>query len=440
MTRDIHVGVALAAGRLVAVPDDGAAWTRALTPTEDGAPPDLADALTELRDVLGAGARAARRLHVALLPPLAQLRRIDLPGLRADEVRRVLRREPSRHLPIEAALPLALAVEGTGWRGSSPFTVLAAPRALVEGIDAAARRSGWRVAEIVSAESAWAAAAASLLPRERGTGAAIVACLEDRVEVLRVRGGRAIALRRLPAPVPEAGTLVARALLGEGETAPPPTAVIGEGALAAELRASLSAPPRAPDDDLPDESPAVLAARFAPRAAGPALLAEEEHEARAAGARRRAVVRLAAAGAMLVATAVVQLWGVSRDRASVAGERARLRGPVARALATRDSLALATERLAMLRATSAATPRWSALLAALAIELPEDAYVVSLGAAGDTLRLEGAATRAAPVFDALARLPGVTAIHPERAIRQEVDEDGETTEHFVLAARLRRAP
>ncbi len=458
-----HVGVALAADRIVAVlpgEDMCTPWTRALAPPGDGGilSPDLGDALAALREAVvearGGAANPGRLdpvaglLHVAVLPPLGRLRRLDMPGLGIGEARQVVLREPSRYLPLAAsALELEIDIDGEGWRRSSPFTVLAVARELVDGLHAAARRNGWRTAEIVSAEAAWAAAARSLLPDAPGDERALVVCLDQRLEVLRVRDGRVVAVRRVPGSTPEAATLAMSAIEGFGgrdARGRPSIAILGESSAAGELRDLLLergvAVVETSADGVLRGSPATIAACFAPRAAGPALLPESERIALRRRAARGTVVRLAAAGAMVALSGVTALWGASRERVYIAGQRALVHAPVARALQVRDSLSWLSQRLATLHSAGATAPRWSALITSLSAELPDDAFLLSLRADADTLRLEGSATRAALVFDALGRIPGVQAVRPEGAIRQDVTARGAATERFVLSARLGGQP
>lgn len=416
LARATRVGIALGRDQLLAVlPGDApsAPWIRPLSPfgDPDGEWPALARTLGDLRAAVSAASPFRSALHVALLPPLAHLRRVELPGLRVSEARSVLAREPSRYLPLPAdAPPLALEIEGEGWRQSSPFTLFAVPRALIDAIDAAARQSGWRVAEIVAAESAWAASASSLLPGAAGMDRVLAVRLDDRVDIVRARRGRIVSMRRFPPGAPGVGPLL------------------------------LSLPRGAIVDAGSQRSPAALAAAFAPRAAGPALLPDEDRIAMQHRAKRASIVRFAAAAALVVAAAGLQLWGASLEEARIAAERARLREQVSRALATRDSLTQAVNRLTVLRAAARSAPRWSSLIASLSAALPDDAFLVSLSVGSDTLHLEGSAARAAGVFDALGSVRGVRTVRPEGPIRQEMMEDGTATEHFTLSAQLEKRP
>jgi Tfp pilus assembly protein PilN len=137
---------------------------------------------------------------------------------------------------------------------------------------------------------------------------------------------------------------------------------------------------------------------------------------------------------------MLQLWGSARERSMIAGERARLRASVAEALARREAVAGAAEGIATVRAAAESAPRWSALIASLAETLPEDAFLIALGGSGDSLRLEGIAPRAAPVFDAVARIEGLRSLRPDGPIRQERSTAGATSERFTLTASLERKP
>ena len=448
----IQVGIAVGRDRVVAVaPGDPATtpWERPLTPPgdSDASWPGLAAALGELRVALLArrgGARSSDafrgELHVALLPPLGDLRRIELAGLNLSEARQVLRREPSRYLARSAdSAPLELDVEGDGWRRSSPFTLFAASRAIVDGVHAAARESGWRLGRIVAAEDAWAASASSLLPGRDVAERALVLCLDDRVEVVRARGGRTTAVRRFPLGVQGLASLVQLLHPGAPGSPRPHLAIVGESPNAEALRLTLAGGTDGGRAGAPTAwraSPALLAARFVTRAKGPALLPESERAARAHSARRANVIRYLAAFALLVGAAVLQLWGLSREHDAIVADRARLRGPVTQALAVRDSVGGLSGRLTTIRSAATAAPRWSALLVALSSRLPDDAYLVSLSADGDSLHLEGFATRAEGVFAALRGMQGISTLRPDGPIRQEIADDGSTSERFTLSARV----
>lgn len=454
--RALHVGVALDDRRVVAVLPGDAGTTvfeRALSPGLDGEAvwPDLAAALAALResclDALGTVKESSARpwneafLHIALMSPLAHLRRVELPGLDAAEAYRVCGREPWRYLPVPDDGPTVnLAIEGTGWRQASPFTLLAARETLVEEIGAAAREGGWAVAEIVPAQAAWAAGASAFLPDAAGGAGTLVVALATHVEILGVSDRRVVRIRRLPASASDVAAMVVSVLEGVSSR---PVAVLGASSFADALRDRIARSDlivQAPGGETSREQPAELAARFVRGAAGPALLPAAEQRQRLQRIRRGSVARFAAAVALLLAGGAVSALGVEREAAAVAAERARIRPAVAVARALRDSVAIAERRLATLRRAEAGAPRWSALIASLSTVLPEDAFLVSLRADADSVRIEGSAAEAATVFDAVRQVHSLGSASPAGPIRQEVQPDGAVRERFALAAPLQKAP
>ena len=401
------IGIALEANRLIARLSDGERWVRTLSPGPHGDSwLDLTEALGELYAVAG---DLPRELHVALLPPLAHVRRLELPGVSEHEAAQITRRDPSRFLPRrEHALDVAVA--GTGWRRMSPFLLVAVPTTTIEAIGAAAQQSGWRLGGIVPAQLAWASAGAP----HKGGANDVVIVLETHIELLRVRRGTVQCFRRIAGASPG---LTASELRG----------------LAARHGVELS------DDAVVISSPddaALVAAERSGQTVGPALLPAAGRVTVRQRQRRGIFGRFAAAAALVTVSAGLLPWGFGRERSAIAAERVRIRSKVFEARAVRESVAALNTRLAAVQSLEMGASHWPTLVAALADNLPSDAFLLSLSASGDTLRLEGGATRAAPVFDALATVAGLKSIHPEGPIRQEIRADGAALEHFVLAASL----
>ena len=435
-----RIGAAISRDRLYAAPKhhragihpDAPLWERALTPTSAGTSGwmDLAEAFKELADVVST---SRRELHVALLPPLASCRRLTMPGVRESEAREILKRDLNRYLPIETE-EQETDVHGTGAFARSPFSLLAAPREMLEAIAQAARQSGWHLAEIVAAESAWAAAAwhqhRSLFRRENS----LVVGLEDRIEILGVRRGRLLAIRRLPAAT------IATAVDAITNSATLSTPLLIGGSAVAAVRTQLEQRGLSPCE-LPDDArsaPAAWAARFASRSEGPALLPERERKERAHSERFRIMTRFAASAALLVMAGLLIWRAAERNRSRFASERARLRAEVMTAVARRDTLSALLERLTTLESRSSSAPRWSELLVSIGRELPNGAFLTLLRADGDTVRLEGVAPRASAAFDAIARVPQLRDVRPDGAIHQEVHGGAPTAERFTLIATFAR--
>ena len=412
-----HVGVALDGQRsVVRMPNGshpdrgrGSFWSRELNAEDlDRRRDDLSKLLAEVTAMVGEPCV----FHVALVPPLAQFRIIDLPGVRESEALRIVSRDPSRFLPLGSA-GVAIDLVSSRWRDASPFELVAAPLKLVEDITAAAHDAGGSLGGIVAAERAWASTA-SLAWWHRPATRDVVVTLERTIELVRLHGGRITSVRRVPREVSDGGDLSARLGQQGVETGPDSTVVSGV------------------DDAL------ELAAAGAMDAAGPVLLAEEDR----ALVRRRMqmgnALRFAVAATLLASAGGLELWKTARAHDRIVQERARIHATVQRALAVHESIAVVRQRLAEIADVEANAPRWSELVATLADVLPHDASLLSLTAAGDSLRIEGAALRAAPVFDALAAAPGIRAVQPQGPIHQELRAGGAASERFIVSVTLRQ--
>ena len=414
--RSRDVGIALSANRLVAfLPPHRASargketprfWARPVAQSKDANRwGGLTEVLAELRAATGGA-----RLHVALMPPLAHFRRLDLVGLNEGEAARIVGRDPSRFVALQGKPELAVVVEGSGWRRMSPFALSAIRSSTLEELGAAALAGGWSLGSVRPAPLAWAAAAARRRTHDS------VACLASHVEVVRSAKGTPVSFRRLRVAT-------------DGRTAEGVRALLVERGIDIARDATVM---------LSEDEAMAAAAEYVVRATGPVALPERERADTRRRQRRGTVARFAAAGILLALTAALQLWDVQRERTNVAAARARIQRPLADALAVRESLSVANERLAAIRSLESSAPGWSTWVAQLAEKLPTDAFLVSLSAGGDSLRLEGAATRAAPVFDALSGVPGVRSVRPEGPIRQELRGGDAASEHFQIAASLDR--
>lgn len=447
------LGVALAADRVTVALDDGHAaartWERRL-PAHAAAEPDawaaaLAPALEEaLAEACLAPRAAGPRLHVALLPPLAECRRVELPGLAEEEAQRVLARDAARHFPGVAAACVAGA---TGLGDGRAFLAAVAPAELVDAVHRAAARVGAAIASIAPAYAAWAhwAAALPARPASNATTRLVLLLLDGRADLLRLDGGDVVALRRLstvglaPDGVADAVDAAARAW---DAAASWEIAIAGDAALTAPLDAALGGregrlhPLTSAADGAAD--PVRLAAIHAPRVRrAPSLLPDGVRAARARGAARRTLATALAAAMLVGAAAALELWGTHREARHLAGQRAALRDSLGGALAVRDTMAGALGRLAALRRAEAESPRWSAAIAAVARHLPREAYVLSLAAEGDSVVLDVAAERAGPVFEALGRAPELPAVRAQGSIRSAAsDDDTGPLERFTLVVHI----
>jgi hypothetical protein len=415
--------------------DNGAAW------------PALADAFREISRAHGSGGRLA----IALMGDLAEVRRLELPPMRTNDLRQLLTRSASRYFVGARAAQVVGALPGArGARGApGPVVAAAAPARLVAAIHAAASDAGWSVDAISPAEGAWAAAAATLWPsRPRlGGASALLVLQDDRTELLELEHGRLSAVRRFRAGAADE-SLIAGALADmrdPSETPRPPVNVtvpaIGPSTLRNELsrafgaRGIVLAPPPSEWAETA-EHPDVIGAAFAGPAALPLL---ESDEVRAASDEElKYAVRWAAIGAaaLFVVAAMLELWGVHRELGAMRQQRSALRSEVAATLVGRTSVETAFRQLATLAAAQRTAPHWSAIVSALSDHLGEDAYLTAFRGRGDSVVVDGLASHAARAFDAVEKTPGLTAVRAAAPVRREAPSGGPAMERFTIAAQV----
>jgi hypothetical protein len=381
-----RIQIALGADRLVAVLPRG----RRLETTEVA---DLGRAFAEMRRTT-----TLRRavVTVALVPPLVELRRLQLPPLRDEERRRVLTRDAARYF-VGAREPQVMGTEVLPAAGA-PVLAAAAPAQLIDALEAAVQAAGWTLAGVIPAHAAWAA---SVRARGARPEQHVVVRLPQATEVLRLETGRLVERRRFPP-----GT----------DPDPPDGAVV-------------LAPPQT--------DPLVVAAQYARGTTTCELCSERTYATRQGVARRVAAVMVAAAAACLVLAAGVDFWGLGRQLAAVHARRAGLTRKVAVAMRARDSLEAIVGSVGRLRTLRVTSQQWSAFLTDLSDYLPRDAHVVSLRGAADSAVIEGIARQAAGVFQAVQQIPRVGGVRAAAPIRQEVAADGSVREQFALGTVLR---
>ncbi|MFI5230534.1 MAG: PilN domain-containing protein [Gemmatimonadales bacterium] len=396
--------------------------------------PSLAGALAELAAALGT---SEGRLAVSLLPPLTEVRRLDLPPLRPNELQQLLARNASRYF-VNPRGPQIVGAAPTVRRGrGAPVPVVAASASarLVAAIHAAAEQAGWTVESMMPAEGAWAGAALELWPVLARQSAYALIASDDRTDVLQLENGRLVAVRRFRAGAADAA-MIADTI---GSTAR--VGVAGVTVPRKELAASLAlhgvtvATPSG-SSARAAEDPTLLAAQFAGGDVGPVL----RSEARAADERNRtrtaALWVVAAAAVLLVAAAGVQYWGVKRQLRLVRAERARIRPELEATLLGRTTVDAAFAQLAVLDSIDRASPRWSAVIARLSQTVPDEAYLAALRVRGDSLVVDGLADHAARVFDALAQTRGLAEVKSAASVRRAAQAGGGAKEHFTIAARV----
>jgi hypothetical protein len=403
-------------------PSDGASW------------PSLTSALSDLARALGA---TDGTLSISLMPPLTEVRRLELPPLADEDLQRLLSRNASRYF-VNARTPQIVGASGAKRRARgkpSPVVAATASARLVAMIRVAAEQAGWTVDSVSPAESAWAAGALALWPAFARQNAYALIAHEDRTDLLQIEDGRLIGVRRFRGGSADA-SMIADAV--------GPTARIGvagstgarraiSAALAA-LNVTVSSPSgewSAAADDAD-----VLAAQFAGSDVGPTLRTEGAVAADRASARKMTWIITGATAAMLVVAAGIQLWGVHHQLALVRAERERLRPQLSTTLVGRTTVDATYRHLASLASAERAAPRWSSVIASLSEAVPEEAHLTAIRARGDSLIVDGLAQHAARVFDALEKTHGLVDVRAASPVRRELQDGGSTLDHFVIGARV----
>ena len=394
------IGLALGPNRLVAhVSGSPTAWERpvqSLTTTEGR--DDLAAALTDLRRELGLSRATA---SLALLPGLVQLKRIELPKMRDNELRAVLTRDAGRFfLAVRTPQVIAFDRLPQGRAPMTPLMVACTPETMIDAVDSAALDSGWSLERVVPAYAAWTTAALRRWPQLRHEAGQVIVRFGITTETLEIARGRLNMVRRM------------------ATTAGPPT----------DAKAFVL------------EEPALVAAMNLRDTRVLELLPERVYARRVRRTRAAARAFLGAAAACFVASAGLELWGTHRELDQIEARRAAIRARVNGIMRVRDALEGVDRRTATLTTLDRTAPQWSGTMATVASHLPLDAHLAAFRGRADSLVLEGTAERAATVFEAIQRAPGVSGVRANAPIRQEMDAEQHPVEHFAMALRLAQAP
>ena len=391
--------------------DDSAVWA------------DVVQALSGIADSLALPDHPT--VDIALLPPLVQLRRIELPRLRQQERLRVLARDAARYF-AGVAEPQVIGVHLLDTRRRSPEALLVAatPTWLLDRLAALAVELDWRIHQVIPAHVAWTDGKGGGSMAVPGTGT---------VELIAWSGSQLTGVRRTPATA-ERVVAAAKELQPIG-----PVSLAGSLASHAALAAALAADGRVVIQHHAVD-PASLAATHAGRRSALELVPDPILTRRRAWARTVTRRLLAGAAALLRGAVGLVRWDLRQELAAVSAARAAVREEVAAALASRDSLEVMRGTLTLLSDAEATAPHWTTLLGALAAQLPDDGSLTSLEAVGDSVALEGQADEAGGVFVALRQASMVAGLQASSPIRQEADGDAPPIEHFTVTLRLRPTP
>jgi hypothetical protein len=424
----LGVGICISADRVTASGVGGRGGWQAELEGLDGAQwPSLEAALKALASLAGS---TTRSLHVALAAPLIELRPITLPPLDDGAMQTLLSRHAGRYF-LGARGPQVIGArrDPRAEKGESVVLAAAASTRVVTAIESAAHGAGWQVAGIVPMEAALAAAVGT-----RDGGALFVLAVHGTggMDALHVADGALRGVRRLRSgavDVELVGTLAAGQRIHlAGAADPALTAALADRGLTAVRGTDAG------------EELARIAARGAPLCPGPILVSDDVRAARTARAASTARWLWGSAAALLIAAAGLERWGVERELQAVSTERASLKPKLGSTLVGRSTVETAYRRLADLQIAERSSPQWSRVIATLATDLPEGAFMTTFRGRGDSLVVDGLAERAAGVFESLERSKAFAGARSAAPVRREIQDGGEALEHYTIALRLAGLP
>ena len=374
-------------------------------------------------------------LAVALMPSLAEVRRVDVPPLSDDEVEAVLSRNASKYF-VGAQGAQLVGVETNRPSKADGAIAAAAPAWIVRQISLAAREAGWKLEHVAPAEAAWAMAAAKAFPADATRDAFLLVHQSDHTHVLTVAPGKLIMIRRFRSATVDVPVFL------ESHVAGTRVLAFGEPGVRKQWLSALGE--RAISVTLPVGMPADVAGDAALVAAAFVVdvhsLVFRTEDMRIADQKRRNTVMYtlcAAAAALLMASAGFKWWDVSRELAAVKAERAEIKPQLTTTLLGRSSVEMVSNQLQILARNERESTHWSTIIADLTRHLPDEAHLTGFRGWSDSVRFDGLAERAASVFAPLAKAESFSGIKAAAAVRLEPQVDGSLMEKFTLVGKVR---
>ena len=393
----------------VAIGEDvfAACWSDATWETKLPAGP-TAEAIREATAEVNRLARWSKgaSVYVALLPPLVQMRRIDLPRMSEDDYRLAVTTNAQRYfLGIGQTAVCGIASTGERRRGANvPLVAFAASSELIENLSLGFASVGWPIDRIVPGQAALVSAVLQAHPSARRGPISIVVRLPREVDAFEIDAGSLQMVRRFrgAAAFPAAEHGRQRFTLG-GEV---------------------------------DRSVAMVAAAGAKVSRRVEIIPDTLRRVRAERQRHISALAVAFVCINLLAAAIAYRWRLERQLTHIVARRSAIQSTVKQAVALRDSAELLVERIRSIAELEAAAPRWSAVLSRIAIALPEDAELESIRVESDSVTIDGQAQDASRVLSALKRTPGVNAIRSTSSILRELGTDRTSEERWRFAMRV----
>jgi hypothetical protein len=406
------------------------------------------------------------RLQLALLPGVCETRVVSMPPLRASELALPIRRDAGRWFPgarqprvigawrIPAAngthrWSLRRTIENRRIKGPVPVLAAAAPTAALGALLDAAAEAGAEAVCAAPAIFAWTAFADELSHADatdtgetrRRTGGPtppqIVIAHDGRLlHVLMYEDGWLSEMRRYrPGAIDRLLSDLA-AWRGRGNEGDPPTAMIilAPAGIANAIAVQIENGFRVIGFDSGDT--AEITARYARTGPRVGLVPEPIAQERRSWAARTTKRLAAAILVMLALASAAELRGLHRELSAVRALRLDLASRVAPAMAVRDSLLSATERLAAIRDVVERGPNAAELLVEIAMLLPDHAHVTDLALTPDTIHMNGEALRSAEALQALRAAATFGRLEFDGPIRREIRGDSAAIERFTIAGAL----
>jgi len=378
-------------------------WQTTLScgPTTDA----IRAAAGDIRRRIGAKRRAS--VTVSVLPPLARVRRIELPRMSETDRRLAVTTNASRYFFGIGDSPVCgtAAIHGRSPGGQTPMLVFSVRSGLIDSITIGLEAEGLTVDRLVPAQAAWAGWVLRQSAASRRGATTVVVRVTGETNVLELERGKLNRVRRFR----ESDDLLPV----------PPTRrwqIIG-GAHA-------------------DQSAAVVAAAAATKTKRFEILPERVRLSRLARERRIAALLATFACVGFLGAAVTFRWRIERQLSEVATRRSAIQSRVSRAMTSRDSIQRVLDRVTAIADVERSAARWSAVLARIALTLPQDAELSSIRADADSLALDGQSNDASQVVSALRRTPGVKAVRVTAPIVRESSADGASVERWHIALRV----
>ena len=378
-----------------------------------------------------------RHLAVALLPPVATVRRVALPPLSDRDLQNHLDRRGARYVPypVEGWSAAAAAPEASGAR-ASPRWIALGDGSRVEAVYRVADQLGLRVRCVAPAVVAWRrmlsdepsiADRATLVvvgSGERANAGVLHALWTASDGTLRYRRfpWTDVGLQALKAAAPP--SVSCRPLADDERSV---------GALAAWLNEAEIA--TSPLDGRGNADAAQEAARWIRNERGPWLVPPPVRARAARAGRWRVGALLAASACLLLASGLARTWGLERELGALRDERASIAPLVVQALSLEERVRRLEGALDELGRVQGESPRWSEVLADLTTGLPRSAYLASLRTVGDTLHVDAVATDVVAAYRALERMPRILELRPVTAVQRQPIEGDRMIERVTLSGR-----